>query len=77
MNCIKTGAYVRFNEYGAFSPADLFEVGDCILIQWMPAGWSFEAHREPTHQVTIGEEGYHHDVRGVTVVPRSAVRVVR
>lgn len=68
MTCIKTGAYVHFVEYGAYAPADLFDVGGCIVIQWTREGWTYEPHRTPSHRVTIGQSGYHHDHRGVTVV---------
>lgn len=67
MTCTYTGAYVQFDDYGAYTPADLFVVGDCVIIQWMPEGWTHDQSRVPTHRVTIGD-GYHHHHRGVTVV---------
>lgn len=71
MACIYTGAYVHFPEHGAFVSADLFLVGDCIVIQWMPESWSYDSTPDQaTHHVLIGHD-YHHTIRGVTVVHES------
>lgn len=70
--CIYTGAYVAFDEYGNYAPADVFACGDQVLVQWMPEGLTYEAERAVTHRVRIGQ-GYHHDKRGVTVVPAANV----
>jgi len=73
MQCIYTGAYVYFKDYGAYAVADLFQCGNQILIQWMPDSWVYTGVPQSlTHKVTIGH-GYHHDKRGVTVVPESQV----
>jgi len=71
MSCIYTGATVHFPEYGAFVVADLFLVGDCIIVQWQPDSWTYDGQvDQATHHVLIGH-GYHHTGRGVTVVRES------
>lgn len=77
MPCIKTGAYVYFPEYGAYAPADLFQIGGTIVVQWTKEGWTHEPRREPSHEVVIGSLGYHHDNRATTVVPHSQITSLR
>lgn len=77
-NCVKTGAQVLVLEYGRVQTADLFLVGDCILINF---GASIHEGRWPTvddgnvdvpedYQVIIGLDGFWHDTKNVLVVPK-------
>ena len=76
--CVRTGAVVLFHEYGCVGRADLFEVGNIVVIQ---LGHSFEKSttydtneiHQATHQVVIGP-GWLHKGRGVAVVPREAIK---
>ena len=76
-NCVKTGAQVLVLEYGRVQTADLFLVGDCILINF---GASIHEGRWPTvddgnvevpedYQAIIGLGGFWHDTKNVLVVP--------
>lgn len=70
--CVYTGARVLFQEYGVMVAADLFTCGDQILIQFEPQSATFDwLPDDVTHHVKIGH-GYHHEKRGVAVVPDSA-----
>lgn len=74
--CIKTGAFVYFEEYGYASAADLFECGDQVLVQWNSNGRYFQDFpRTISHRIRIGQ-GYHHEDRGVTVVPTHSITLV-
>ena len=77
-DCVKTGARVLVLEYGRVQTADLFLVGDCILINF---GDSIHEGRWPTvddgnvevpedYQVIIGLDGFWHDTKNVLVVPK-------
>ncbi len=60
-NCIKTGAVVCFIEYGQTFVADLFKVGDAIIIHTAPDVFdkpmAFDHPRPVTHDVYIGSAG--------------------
>ena len=79
-NCVKTGAQVLVLEYGRVQTADLFLVGDCILINF---GANIHEGRWPAvddgtgplpegeaYQVIIGLDGFWHDTKNVLVVPK-------
>lgn len=75
-NCVKTGAQVLVLEYGRVQTADLFLVGDCMVINF---GTSIHEGRWPVHddadgdgeayQAIIGLDGFYHDTKNVLVVP--------
>ena len=77
-NCVKTGAQVLVLEYGRVQTADLFLVGDCILINFAT---DIHDGRWPTvddgnvdvpedYQVIIGLDGFWNDTKNVLVVPK-------
>lgn len=68
-NCIKTGAYVYFADYDMYSHADLYAIGNYIVVHWNVHGASHEAHREVSHQMNLGTENYHNKDSGISVVP--------
>ena len=71
-NCVKTGARVLVLEYGRVQTADLFLVGDCIVINFgasIHEGRWPEEGAEPPYQAIIGLEGFYHDTKNVLVVP--------
>lgn len=76
--CVYTGALVLLVEYDVCVRADLFLLGDQVLIQWGHPGHdneqvmdrSYEAKQNATHKAIIGH-GYHHVWRGITIVPRT------
>lgn len=78
MTCIKTGARVKFLEYGVVHPADLYAVGDCIVIRTNPNIPFHEGIRgttEVTHSAVIGQ-GFARQSEGIFVVPRSQIVAV-
>lgn len=76
VTCIKTGAFVFFEEMGFASSADLFQCGDQVLIQWNTNGVYYDnLPRTISHRVRIGQ-GYHHEARGITVVSQDNIRAV-
>lgn len=71
-NCVKTGAQVLVLEYGRVQTADLFLVGDCILINFganIHEGRWPEGGVETPYQAIIGLDGFWHDTKNVLVVP--------
>lgn len=79
MNCIKTGAYVHFMNYGYACPADIFEVADAYIIKWNTNGQSYEDIGFPkavSHQVTLPVSAWHREDLGVTVVPKAYVKTL-
>lgn len=74
-NCIKTGAYLHFTEYGAYAPADLYQVGDCVVARFI--GFGHKRHLEVTHDVTIGQAGFYREDIGILVVPARQCVAVR
>ena len=71
-NCVKTGAQVLVLEYGRVQTADLFLVGDCIVINFganiHEGRWPEEGAETP-YQAIIGLDGFYHDTKNVLVVP--------
>ena len=71
-NCVKTGAQVLVLEYGRLQTADLFLVGDCIVINFganiHEGRWPEEGVETP-YQAIIGLDGFWHDTKNVLVVP--------
>ena len=71
-NCVKTGAQVLVLEYGRVQTADLFLVGDCIVINFganIHEGRWPEEGVETSYQTIIGLDGFWHDTKNVLVVP--------
>ena len=78
--CVKTGAQVLVLEYGRVQKADLFLVGDCILINFATdihdGRWpAVDDGTGPlpegeAYQVIIGLDGFWHDTKNVLVVPK-------
>jgi hypothetical protein len=52
-----------------FSPADLFLVGQAIIVRWNVSGVARAPLLPPTHRVEIPVSAWHRDDLGVTVVP--------
>jgi len=80
MTCIKTGARVYFENYGIIAAADLYTVGDTIIIRWTPQSYN-QATREDikqaTHSVFLrGSDLWHREDLGVTVVPSHMIRTL-
>lgn len=76
--CVRTGAVVYFSEYGCTVRADVFEVGDTVVIQLggafhKSATYDRKTALRATHQVEVGH-GYFQKERGVVVVPREALK---
>lgn len=76
-NCIKTGARVHFYEYGMTVAADLFSVGDSLVVNFNPQSAVFEKTPEATHEVFLGQRGFLHKEKGVAVVPAGCVEVLK
>lgn len=59
-SCIKTGACVHFIEYDQYIVADLFTVGDAVVIHFTPDAFngahSFQPSRPVTHNVYVGSD---------------------
>lgn len=73
MNCIKTGARVRFLEYGITHAADLFAVGDAIVVHCNYQDFYDGTHVRATHSVVVGD-GYMNKDKRIFVVPADHVR---
>lgn len=76
--CVKTGAKVHFQDYGCVAHADLFEVGDTMIINlggefFGAASFDWRDRHNPTHILEIGD-GYFHKEKGIAVVPREALQ---
>lgn len=74
-NCIKTGARVRITNYNITVPADLFEVGDCVVVNMNPGVFEYghELSLEATHEVMC-VKGFLHKDKGVCVIPKELIR---
>lgn len=67
--CTYTGATVEFEEYGFLAPADLYLVGDTVVIRWNPNGKTYQyGESEVTHGARL-TNSFHREDLGVTVVP--------
>jgi hypothetical protein len=81
MTCIKTGARVFFPEYGVVLPADLYAIGNCILIRTNPgaitkSNGTYNA-MDATHIVAAGYgDSFYRDDIGIFVVPQGRVEEV-
>lgn len=81
MRCIKTGAWVLFEDYGFTAPADLFTVGeDTIVVKFngnvMQNCYYGESPRPITHKVQCLDDGYWRSDIGVLVVPQRNIQEV-
>ena len=76
-HCIKTGAHVHFLEYDLTLPADLFEVGDCVVINANAGAFDYghELNLKASHRVAVGS-GFLHKEKGLCVVHRSQIEKV-
>lgn len=86
MTCIKTGARVRFTEFeNVVLSADLFQVGDAIVIRTNPQALGNRYGKPPspfaaTHAVTFpfgGQNVFQRDDIGVFVVPKNCVEFLK
>jgi hypothetical protein len=76
VSCIYTGARVFFQDYDFIVPADLYEVGDTIIIRWNPQGKEYTNvtnESSSTHDVWI-VHGWHREDIGVTVIKKEYIR---
>lgn len=75
-NCIKTGAVVKVVEYGQTIAADLFQVGESVVIRFSPGAFdqafAFNHPRPVTHEVYVGSAGCLDKRGGIAVVPGCA-----
>lgn len=72
MSCTYTGARVWFRDYDFIVPADLYEVGDAIIIRWNIQGKEYNnptSESSCTHEVWI-VHGWHREDIGVTVIKK-------
>lgn len=73
-NCVKTGARVLVLDYGKVQTADIFLVGDCLVLNFaapvQEGEWPQEG-QEHDYQVVLGLYGYYHDTKTTVVVPKS------
>jgi len=80
MSCIKNGARVYLENYGSSAPADLFAVGNCIVVRFPRAFdecCEFESPSTPiTHVVEVfdGSDYYWRKDLGVLVIPRQLIK---
>lgn len=55
-DCIYTGAYIKIEPYGAFTPADIFRCNDCLVLRINPEQhWTYEPDHSITHILTLPE----------------------
>ena len=72
-DCVKTGARVLVLEYGKVQTADLFLVGDCMVINFgasIHEGRWPEPGVVPQYQTMIGLDGFYQEGKNVLVVPK-------
>jgi hypothetical protein len=72
-NCVKTGATVLVLDYGYAQRADIFLLGDTLVLNF--GANILEGHRvleksQFDYQVVIGMEGFYHEGKNVLVVPK-------
>jgi hypothetical protein len=72
-NCVKTGARVLVLDYGYAQRADIFLLGDTIIINF--GAGIFDGHqvREREgyeYQAIVGQEGFYHEGKNVLVIPK-------
>lgn len=76
MTCIKTGAIVYFSNYGFASPADLYAVGDVIIIRWVAEGKHYceaTAYMHVVDLIAHDSAMWHREDLGVTVVRKDMI----
>ena len=57
MNCIKTGARVRFPQYNMTLAADLYKVGNAVVIKANPRGmYDTRSWNSASHEVLLAEQ---------------------
>lgn len=71
-NCIKTGARVWLIEYNETFAADLFAVGDCVVVNMNPHSLQFGRSEKTTHHLAVAGQFFHKD-KGVIVLPSDRI----
>lgn len=76
--CVKTGAQVTVLDYGRTGWADVFAVGDCIVIHFghdvFDQGEFLPDGQKAPYEVWLGAHGFAHKGKRMIVVPRSQFR---
>lgn len=72
--CIKTGARVHVLDYDGLAPADLFLVGNAVLVRFgvgqrTTLRYGKDVLEHATHTLTIGHAGIWREDLGIAVVP--------
>lgn len=72
-NCVKTGARVLVLDYGYAQRADIFLLGDTIIINF--GADIFDGHRVMEregyeYQAIVGQDGFYHEGKNVLVIPK-------
>lgn len=81
MACVKTGAQVLIAEYKRVAPADVHQVGDCMVVRF-PGNFE-ECARWPdegpaaTHTLVLGLDNYWNKKAGLAVVPASQLEEIK
>lgn len=69
--CVKTGAFVKVLDYGRAQVADVFLVGDCVVIKLGADLFDGDRVEGPTsHAALIGATGFYDDQTSTLVVPK-------
>jgi hypothetical protein len=75
MTCIVTGAKVFFEEYRVTHPADVYAVGNCIVIRIAPGRDFYDTIKSPaTHAVQLFTDCFMRKHDGIFVVPSNQFR---
>lgn len=70
-NCIKTGARVYIEDYNLYVPADLFLIGESVVVNIPPGAMENFVDKAPedvTHWVPQGSKYYLHKDKGILVI---------
>lgn len=75
--CIKTGANVHFSEYGITIEADVFRIGNCILIRTKTNQLNYDQGTDARIDLVIhnngGREQFWREDVGVFAVPEEEI----
>lgn len=74
--CIKTGAVVHFPEWNMTHAADLYAVGNCILIKMNYADFYASTNREVTHHAVVWNTGYIDKDKRIAFIPADQMKVI-
>ena len=77
-NCIKTGAYLKVEPYGFYVPADLYEVGYCVVARInSKESYYYGTNATATHVVYLDHSPeFYHEVAGIIVVYHTQIEEV-